>query len=87
MSPFTIGVHVFYISAVTLSTLFAKDDFGAKKSEMHPKNHFLAQKCTFGSKNAFWGPFCPLAEKAYETNGFWVDFSTFGGQKAKMSTF
>ncbi len=84
--------HVgFYYSGARLAVvtlpLFAKDAFGAKKSEMHPKMHFWAQKCIFGSKNAFWGPFCPLAAKAYETNGFWIDFWTFGGQNAKMSTF
>ena len=43
-----------------------------------PKMHFWAQKCILGTKvhfwahNAFWGPFCPLAADAYETNCFCI---------------
>ena len=46
-----------------------------------PKSAFLEPKTTF------WGPLRPLAQKAYETNGFGAPFSYFWSQKSKMGSF
>ena len=66
---------------------FRRGAFWSPKCIPGPKNAFWAPKRTFGPKIALLDSFCALAQKAYETKGFWLLFWRFGSQKAKMSQF